>query len=346
MDPNGWRGLRVLVTGGAGFIGSNLVERLVALGARVRVVDNLQRGSLANLDPCLDRIEFIRCDLRDRDACDRSCRGMDVVVHLAAKVGGIGLYLSQAAEVMAHNVLVDCLMWEAAQAAGVRRYLYASSAHVYPLELQATPDAPPLREEQAIPARPALSYGWAKLLGERQLEYAVAEGTAVHIAVLRLVGVYGPNQDCDLASASVIPAFIRRAVEHPRLPFTVLGSGEETRSYCYVSDVVEAMLLSLERLEDRPLLGPLNVGTEERVRIGDLAREVIAVSGKQIEIEFETSQRTKIWGQAVDASKARELLAWSPAVGLRQGLERTYAEIEGRFRRESSLPLRAEGRLR
>jgi GDP-D-mannose 3',5'-epimerase len=330
-----WRNRKVLVTGGAGFIGSNLVERLVELGARVRVSDSLERGRLENLRRCLDEIEFLNCDLTDSDDCHRSCQGMEVAVHLAAKVGGIGYYLSRAAEVMAHNVLVDTLMWQAAEAQGLERYLYASSAHVYPLDLQGSPDAPPMEEEQTVPANPPLSYGWAKLLGEKQLEYGVSQGSRVRVAILRLIGVYGPNQDIDLASGSAIPVFIRRAIRYPRgQPFRILGTGEETRSYCYVSDVVEAMLLALERLDEQRLIGPLNVGTAERVRIADLAQEIIAISGKPILMEFDLSHRTAIWGQVLDSTKARELLGWTPSVSLRDGLQRTYDDIEQRLKGE------------
>jgi len=160
-----WSGRRILVTGGAGFIGSNLVERLVELGAHARVVDNLQRGRLENLQSCMEAIEFVRGDLTEPAVCLEACRDMEVVFHLASRVGGIGYYLQRPAEVMAHNVLMDTLVWQAATACGVERYLYASSAHVYPLELQDSPEAPLLREEQALPANPPLSYGWAKLLG-------------------------------------------------------------------------------------------------------------------------------------------------------------------------------------
>jgi GDP-D-mannose 3',5'-epimerase len=329
-----WRNKRVLVTGGAGFIGSNLVARLVKEGAQVRVVDNLERGRLEYLAPVLDYIEFRQEDLRDPDVCRRACEGMEVVFHLASKVGGIGYYLNRPAEVLIQNVLIDTFMLEAVRAAAVERYFYASSAHVYPIELQGTPDAPLIREEQAIPAHPELSYGWAKLLGEKQIEYAVVQGEPLRAAIVRLIGVYGPNQDLDLATGSAIPVFIRRAIEYPdRQPFIVLGTGEETRSYCFIDDVLDAMLLCVEKLNDHQLLGPLNVGSQDRIRIGDLARMIIEISGKDIPITYDSSHKTVIWGQALDCSKARKLLnGWQPKVSLREGLERTYAHIETRLR--------------
>lgn len=325
-----WKGKRTLITGGAGFIGSHLASRLLDLGARVRVADNLERGRLENLAPILDRIEFCEEDLRDAEAARRACHGMQVVFHLASKVGGIGYYLSRPAEVLSQNLLIDGFVLQGAVEAGASQYLYASSAHIYPIELQAEPNAAPIREEQALPAHPELSYGWAKLLGEKQLEYRLAEGAPFGGAIVRIIGAYGPNQDLDLATGSAIPVFIRRAIEFPeRKPFRVLGSGRETRSYCYVSDVVEALILAVEKIEAGRLLGPLNVGREDQIAIGDLAREIIAISGKSIPIEYDTSHPTAIWGQVLDCSRARQVLGdWRARVPLSEGLQRMYADVE------------------
>jgi len=323
-----WQGTKVLVTGGAGFIGSHLTAELLRRGARVRVVDNLERGRLENLAAVLPEIEFRQDELRDVEVCRRAAKDMDVVFHLASKVGGIKYYCGQPAEVLSQNLLIDTFMLQGAMTGGVSRYLYASSAHVYPIQLQAQPDAPPIKEEQALPAHPALSYGWAKLMGEKQIEYSIAEGHPLRAGIVRLIGVYGPKQDPDLATGSAIPVFIRRAIEYPaRKPFTILGSGRETRSYCYISDIVEALLRAVEKSDEHLLLGPINVGSEERISIGDLAREIIAISGKQVEIEYDLSHPTEIWGQTLDCSKAGKLLGWRPRVPLREGLKGTYAHM-------------------
>jgi nucleoside-diphosphate-sugar epimerase len=317
-----------------GFIGSHLVDRLVGLGAAVRVADNLERGSLANLRGGNGQVEFLNEDLREAASCRRVCSDIDVVFHLASRVGGIGFYLSKPGEVLLDNTLIDAHMLQAALDAGVRKYVYASSAHVYPIELQASPDAAAIREDQAVPAHPELSYGWAKLLGERQIEYCVAEGREIRASIARIIGAYGPRQDIELGTGSAIPVFIRRAIEYPkRSPYVVLGTGAETRSYCYVSDIVDGLLVSAELLEEQKLLGPFNLGAEGRLRIGDLAREVVAVSQKDIEIVFDSSHPTVIWGQSLDCSRAHDLLrGWQPRVSLRRGLELTYADVEGRIR--------------
>lgn len=325
-----------MITGGAGFIGSSLALRLAELGARIRVVDNLERGRLKNLAHFINSIEFLQSDLTHKQACLEACEGMEVVFHLASKVGGIGYYLTHPAEVMSQNILMDTLMWQAAKAYGVGRYLYASSAHVYPRGLQDRPDAPLMKEEDALPAHPALSYGWAKLLGEKLLEYGTTEDNSPGVSIPRLIGVYGENQDIDLEKGSAIPALIRRAIEYPeRKPFTVLGTGNETRSYCYISDILDALLLSVEKLDNQKVIGPLNIGCEDRVRIQELAQQIIDISGKQIRIVNDLSHPTTIWGQALDCSRAVEVLdGWYPRISLSEGLRRTYEDIEKRLSNE------------
>lgn len=335
MSARWWEARRVLVTGGAGFIGSNLVPALLRCGARVRVVDNLERGNPQHLGDALRNVELIRGDLRVAEICKRSMAGIDVVFHLASKVGGIGYYQDKAGEVVLQNVLIDANLLDAARSAGVERYVYASSAHVYPIELQQTPDARALREEDAIPANPGLSYGWAKLVGEKQIEYLVADGTGPRAAILRLVGAYGGNQDLALATGSAIPVFITRAILYPeRSPFVIWGTGRETRSYCYIDDVVSGMIAAAEALEAWPLVGPLNLGCEGRITIEGLARAIIDISKKPIELVKDESKATAIWGQAVDCSRARAALdGWAPQVPLVEGLRRSYAGIERRVRR-------------
>jgi GDP-D-mannose 3',5'-epimerase len=321
-----WEKKRVLVTGGAGFIGSNLTEDLVSLGAAVRVVDNLERGKREYLSKVLDRVEFVNADLRKEETCREVCRGIEIVFHLAARVGGIGYYLSKPGEVILQNTMIDSFMVEAVLEERVQRYFYASSAHVYPIELQMAPDAPLIKEEQVLPAHPELSYGWAKLIAEKQIEYVAQENTSFRAAVARLIGVFGKNQDLDFETGSAIPVFIRRAIEYPqRKPFVIWGTGNETRSYCYIDDVLGGILSMVQKLDQQQLVGPLNLGSEERIRIEDLAKEVVKISGKDMEIVKDQTKKTLIWGQALDCSKAKKLLdGWEPKVTLSEGLRWMY----------------------
>jgi nucleoside-diphosphate-sugar epimerase len=333
MTSSFWRNKKVLITGGAGFIGSNIAARLVYLGSHIRVADNLERGCKDFLKPILERIDFQHVDLTESGACHRVCKGIEIVFHLASKVGGIGYYLSRPGDVILNNILIDSLMLGAALKTGVNYYLYSSSAHVYPVELQLVADASTIKEEQAIPAHPPLSYGWAKLIAEKQIEYKIEEGASIRAAIVRLIGAYGKNQDIELETGSAIPVFCRRAIEYPeRKPFIIWGNGTETRSYCYIEDIIDGMLLSVEKLSEYNLVGPINVGSEDRVRIDDLAKMIIDISGKDIEILFDKTKKTVLGGQVADCSMANELLdGWRPKTPLKHGLERTYRHIQERL---------------
>ena len=334
MDLAGFfRGKRVCITGGAGFIGSHMTHDLLEYGAQVRLVDNLERGRPENLGSALPRVELRVEDLRDEGVCPRAVEGCDVVVHLASKVGGIRYYMGKPYEVIEANMKMDGNVLDAVLAARTPHYFYASSAHIYPIELQMSADAAAISENQAIPAHPELSYGWAKLLGEKRLEYAIAEGLPLRASSARIIGAYGPGQDFDIATGSAIPVFIRRAIEYPkRSPFTVLGTGTETRSFCFVTDVVDGILRSIVKTQESALVGPYNLGRDGRNTIGEIAKIIIEISGKPIEINWDRSVETVIWGQALDCSYAARLLdGWEPKISLREGLERCYRDIEGRL---------------
>lgn len=334
MDLAGFfRGKRVCITGGAGFIGSHMTHALLTYGAKIRLIDNLERGKPENLGDALSEVELRVEDLRDDGVCPRAVEGCDVVVHLASKVGGIRYYMGKPYEVLEANMKMDGNVQDAVLAAHTPHYFYASSAHIYPIELQMSADAAAINEDQAIPAHPELSYGWAKLLGEKRLEYAIAEGLKLRAASARIIGAYGPGQDFDIATGSAIPVFIRRAIEYPkRSPFTVLGTGTETRSFCFVTDVVDGILRSIVKTQEMNLVGPYNLGRDGRNTIGEIAQTIIEISGKPIEINWDRSVETVIWGQALDCSWATRLLdGWEPKISLREGLERCYRDIEGRL---------------
>jgi nucleoside-diphosphate-sugar epimerase len=269
----------------------------------------------------------------DLQTCRSACADREVVFHLASRVGSVGFYSAYPALVLGQNTTMDGNMARAAGEAGVQRYFYPSSVFVYPASRQRDPNGAPLREEEAFPADPPNAYGLAKAVGERMVVYATTEFPTLRGAVLRLMGVYGPYQDIDLERGSIIPVLVRRAIEYPeRAPFLIRSTGEETRSYCYIDDVLDAVLLAMEKLEHRRLIGPLNIGSETKVRINEVAEEIVRLSGKPITIERRPEGQSPRWEQSIDCSAARrELDGWMPQVSLREGLSRVFEDVSARL---------------
>lgn len=328
-----WQDVPVVITGGAGFIGSNLAREMVRRGARVRVVDNLERGRTAFLSPIWRDVEFLQADLRHPEEAARAVRGADVVFHLAAQVGGIKIYQDKAGSVLNNNLLIDQHVFSAAVTDEVPHFFYASSAHVYPRRLQQFPDALPLKEGDADPADPVLSYGWGKRMGEVSLLALAAEHPWMKVAIARIMGAYGYNQDVGLETGSVIPVFCHRAIRWPAgAPFRIWGSGRETRSYVFIDDVVEGVVRSVEALAQQRIVGPFNLAADGRVTIRDIAEKIVRISGKQIPLEFDSAALTAIWGQAADTSLARSLLdGWYARTNFDTGLQATYRDVARRL---------------
>ena len=321
---------RVLVTGGNGFLGSNLVHRLIEMDvSSIRVVDNLERGNICGLDTDNSQIEFLNCDLTDPRSCVKACNNIDIVFHCASKVGSIGYYENNAADILSNNITIDTEMLKAAQASNISLYVYFSSAFVYPVHRMQEPFGIPINELEAIPANPAISYGWAKLIGEIALQYAVQKDSNLRGIILRLSNFYGPNQSVDLKRGSIIPVLIRRALEYPNLsPFSIIGSGQETRTYCYISDVLDAIILAVKQNNKHKMIGPLNIGSEEPIRIHDLAMKVIQISGKNIDIVNLEAPQPKTLSQTLDCAQAKILLnGWKSKVCLDDGLRIMYSHI-------------------
>lgn len=329
-----WYHKKILITGGAGFIGSNLAKNLVNNGSIVTIVDNLERGKLEYIKDIENEIKFIKLDLSDEYSCGKLFEDKyDIVIHLASKVGGIGFYLSNPYSVMNTMIKVDSNILNNVIRSKIKYYFYASSAHVYPKELQQSADSLPIFEDQDFPSNPELSYGWAKLVGEKQIQYAAEENPFLKFAIGRYVGIYGPNQDYDLKTGSVIPVFINRVINYPTVPFTIWGTGQETRSYCYIEDAIECTKLMVEKLDKLSKVGPLNIGKKEKVKIQNIAQKIIKISGKNIPISYDKTKETKIWGQWCDCSKAYDVLGgWQANVSFEDGLLKVYHDIQRRIK--------------
>lgn len=312
-----WSEGKILVTGGASFIGSHLVDALVARGAQVRVVDNLSSGKLANLREHLEKdcIEFIEGDVCDLSLARKVTQGIKLVFHLAADHGGRGYVdLHQAA--CATNMALDGIVFMAAHEAGVEKVVFASSGCVYPNNLQTDPEEILyLREDLVTPPYDAdNTYGWAKLMAEITLK-AYHDQYGMKSASCRYFTVYGPR---GIENHAVI-AMIARAFVGEN-PFVVWGTGEQVRNWTYIDDIVEGTILAAEKIDDAT---PVNLGTMERIRVADAARLVLEYAGHSAELEFHPEMPTGPYNRVADNSRARELLGWSPKVRFADGLRRT-----------------------
>jgi len=316
-----------VVTGGAGFIGSHLVRRLVDEGRDVVVADDFSRGSVRNLLDLGVRIECPKIDLRDYGRALGVVEGADVVYHLAARVGSVEyLHGSELAElrVLQDNLVIDANVFRACMEAGVKKVIYASSVSVYPIDLQQRSGVV-LSEDDLSYYNPEGGYGWSKLIGEMQLGWI----KGVDMAIARIFNVYGPCQPLD-ETAHVVPALVHKAIMYPKRDFIVWGSGDQSRCFLYVSDCVEALL----RLEGKACNPPIivNVGSDEEVLIRTIAEKIVKISGKSIEVKYDLTKPVGPASRTADVRRAKTLPGWGPMVGLDDGLRRTYTWVEERLK--------------
>jgi len=329
---------KILVTGGAGMIGSNLVKRLVREGNDVFVADNLWRGKLEYLNdetgrPVIDiDTHFFNIDLSVQDSADEIVSRVDYVVHLADIVAGIDYVFGNQGGLFRQNNLINTNVFASVRKAGrerIKGLIYVGTACSFPLTRQHSLDVIPLREEEIFPALPESAYGWSKLMGQLEIGFLEKE-TGIPCCTLMFHNVYG--SPCDYGPRSqVIPALIRKAIRHPDEPFNVWGSGEQGRAFIHVSDCVEALCLALEKGWGQ---GWIQIGPSVCTSIRTIAETVVRISGKKIDIFYDTSKPEGDKARSADYSKAKAVLGWEPRVGLEEGLQDQYKWIEKRIRCE------------
>ncbi len=312
-----WQGMKVLVTGGASFIGSHLVDALVARGAAVRIVDDLSSGHKENIQTHLDaeRVEFVQGDLRLQEVADQAVRDVEVVFHLAADHGGRGYVdLHQAA--CSTNLALDGLLFMACHRAGVERIVYASSGCVYPNHLQTDPEEIVYLEEDMVgpPYDADNMYGWAKLMAEMTLS-AYHREYGMKTASCRYFTVYGER---GVENHAVIAMIARAFIGQD--PFVVWGDGTQVRNWTYVGDIVRGTILAAEHIDDGQAV---NLGTMERTQVIDAVHEVLRHTGREAQIELHPEMPTGPLNRVADNSLARRRLGWEPEVKFIDGLHRT-----------------------
>ncbi|MCY3819474.1 MAG: NAD-dependent epimerase/dehydratase family protein [Gammaproteobacteria bacterium] len=315
---------RILVTGAGGFIGHHLVTSLKQRGHWVRGVDiKFPEFTKSDAD------EFALLDLRRRDNCLRATSGIEAVYALAADMGGMGYLSSRHAQVLRNNALINLHTLDAARANGVGRYLFSSSACVYPEHLQTGTDAAPLKESDAYPAAPQDAYGWEKLITERALEYFRDE-YGIETRIVRFHNIYGPLGTWE-GGREKVPAALCRKVAMARHgdSIEIWGDGLQTRSFCYIDDCVEG----IQRVMRSGHSGPLNLGSDQMITINVLATLVIGISGKRDISLDHVDGPQGVRGRNSDNALLRDVLGWAPSTRIEDGLVPTYRWIEERVRK-------------
>jgi len=302
---------KMLVTGGAGFIGSNLVEELVRRGEDVRVADNFLTGKRENLAGVLDRIELVEADLSEFEAARAVCRGVDVIFHLAA-LPSVPVSMERPLDTTRHNIVATANLLVAARDAGARRLVFSSSSSVYGGEGES-----PQREDS--PPSPKSPYAAAKLCCEVYVR-TFCEAFGMDAVCLRYFNVFGPRQPPGGPYSAVFPAFITRMLAGE--PPVIYGDGHQSRDFTYVSNVVRANLLAARR--SGPLAGEaVNVAGGNETSLLELVDLLNATMATSLAPVFEPERPGDVKRSRADISRASELLGYEPEVGFEEGLRRT-----------------------
>lgn len=315
MIPSPLSGRHVLVGGGCGFFGSYLVPALVTLGARVRVVDNLDNSDRASLAEVTDVVELVVGDLRERDVCDDVMAGQELFINLAGKVSGVGFSRAHHGEMLVDNVLCGLVPLQAAQRHGLQHVVTVSSSCVYAEQAPVpTPEIDPFEGE---PEQVNEGYGWAKRIHELASRYFARE-YGMRMTILRPFNMYGANYRWRSTDrAMVIPTLVKRVLDGED-PLVVWGSGEQRRNFLHGTDAAEAAV----RVIASGAEGPVNIGYENDTRIADLVSLVCEVTNRRPAIVFDRSRPDGQSRKAADATRLRALTDnYEPKVSLRQGIE-------------------------
>ena len=315
-----WDRKNVLVTGGGGFVGSHLVELLVqrARGVRVTVADHRGPTKRRNLSAVWDDIRFVHADLDDPRVARRLCRGRDVVINMAASVGGVGWNSTHPGSLFRDNMTIGVNVLEAARRAEVGRYLVVSSACVYPRDcVIPTPESEGFRD---IPEKTNAGYGWAKRMQE-YLGRAYAEEFGMSVAIARPYNAYGPRDHFDPERSHVIAALVKRVCDGEN-PVLVWGDGATTRSFLYVEDFARGLL---ETVEKYPRADPVNIGADAEISVRELAATIVRLAGTGARLVFDPTKPAGQPRRHCDVSKSKKTLGFEARVSLEEGLAKTIA---------------------
>jgi len=301
---------KYLVTGGAGFIGSNICRRLVAERCSVRVVDNLLTGKRSNLAPIMDKIDFVEADMGEPEVARRAMRGIDVVLHEGA-LPSVPRSVDNPAETHRYCVDATFTLLMAARDAGVKRFVYAASSSAYG-------DTPALPKVETMTPAPLSPYAVGKLVGEYYCS-VFSSVFGLETISLRYFNVFGPHQDPASQYAAAIPAFVTAILRDQRP--TVYGDGEQSRDFTYIDNVVEANLLAARARTTRGEV--VNVACGEAVTVNAIIEAIDDLLGKDIRPIYQPSRPGDVKHSLADITAARSLIGYKPVVLFREGLEKS-----------------------
>lgn len=313
---NFWKQTKVLVTGGTGFIGSHVVEKLVQRGAVVTVLDRIMNGQVKHIAYLKDSVRFIKGDCANLSDALKACAHQDVVMNLAAHVGGIEYNRFHQATMLRDNIAIAQTMIEAARQKNVGRFLVVSSACVYPHDARV-----PTAEKEGWKGEPEPTnsgYGWAKRFAEL-LGAKYAEEFGMKVGIVRPYNAYGPRDHFDPSSSHVIPALIKRVFDGEN-PVIVWGSGKQTRAFLYVEDFAEGLILSIEKY---PVPDPVNIGTDDEVSVREVVEKIIEYSGIKTAVRFDTTKPDGSPRRNSDNRKAKKKIGFIAQTPFEEGLKKT-----------------------
>jgi len=314
---------KVAVTGGAGFLGSHIVKRLVDDGQEVSIIDDLSAGSIQNLRDLGVSQKVAVGDLKDHGFAKRSLKGADTVFHFAAEVGSVDyLHGSKARELAAFlsNVTIDANVFRACAENGVRSVIYASSVSVYPFDRQLGEHVRFREEDAEEKVNPEGGYGWSKYVAEKELSYL----SGVSVGIARIFHAYGKNIYIKPDRSQVIASLMRKAIRYPDEGFVVWGDGRQRRCFVYIDDAIDALFRLLGYVEKKGSL-TVNVGSTEEVTVLALAKKIIALSGKRITPTLDPSKPSGALNRMPDLARAKKTLGWEPTTPFADGLSETFA---------------------
>jgi nucleoside-diphosphate-sugar epimerase len=301
---------KYLVTGGAGFIGSHIVKRLVENGVQVRVVDNLSTGQARRLDALRSAIQFIEGDLAEEAIARRAVDGIDFVLHQAA-VPSVQRSVADPVGTNRANVTATLNLLESCRRAGVRRLVYAASSSAYG-------DTEVLPKHEDMPSNPLSPYALQKFVGERYCKL-YHELFGVETVSLRYFNVFGPGQDPHSEYSAVIPKFIKGLLT--KQPITIYGDGEQSRDFTYIDNVVEANLLALEAPDAAGKM--CNIGCGERITLNRLVTLLEQQLGTKAQVSYTPSNAGDVRNSLADIERAKALLRYRPEIMIEEGLRQT-----------------------